>query len=38
MTPFLKSFADEQMIVDLESELFGEDETDWDAEYLKILA
>ena len=31
MVPFLKEYSNERMIANLESELFHEEETDWDA-------
>jgi hypothetical protein len=38
MKPYLRDFADERMINDLEAELFGEEEDDWEAEIAKLRA
>lgn len=38
MKSFLRDFANERMINDLEIQLFGEEETDWEAEIAQIKA
>lgn len=38
MKSFLRDFVNERMINDLEIQLFGEEETDWEAEIAQIKA
>lgn len=38
MKPFLKSFANERMLNNLQAELFGEEQTDWEAEIASLKA
>ena len=37
MTPFLKDYATERLITNLQSELQKDDETDWQAEIEKMM-